>query len=100
MPRLQGEHFQKNLGLLERLESFAAKRGAKASQLALAWTLAQGGDIIPIPGTKRVSYLEENVAAAEVTLTPEDLAELDRILPRGATSGDRYSEMAMKVVNL
>ena len=100
MPRLQGEHFQKNLGLLERLESFAAKRGAKASQLALAWTLAQGGDIIPIPGTKRVNYLEENVAAAEVTLTPEDLAELDRILPRGATSGDRYSEMAMKVVNL
>ena len=75
-------------------------KGCKASQLALAWVLAQGEEIVPIPGTTRRTHLEDNIAALEVTLTPEDLARLNEAAPKGATAGDRYPERAMKVVNL
>jgi aryl-alcohol dehydrogenase-like predicted oxidoreductase len=98
-PRFQEEHFARNLELLERLERLAARKGCKPSQLALAWLLAQGPDIVPIPGTKRRSYLEENAAALDVELTADDLRELDAAFPRGAASGARYSETSMKLVD-
>jgi aryl-alcohol dehydrogenase-like predicted oxidoreductase len=100
MPRFQGENFQKNVDLASRLHEFASARGCTAGQLALAWVLAQGDDIIPIPGTKRRKYLEENVGAARVSLTPEELAEIDRILPRSAFLGERYPAEAMRGLNL
>jgi aryl-alcohol dehydrogenase-like predicted oxidoreductase len=93
-PRFQGENFQRNLELVERVREIADEKGVTPSQLALAWVLAQGKDIVPIPGTKRRKYLEENVAAAEIELTPEDLARLDEAAPRGVTSGDRYADMS------
>ncbi|MBX6359647.1 MAG: aldo/keto reductase [Acidobacterium ailaaui] len=99
-PRFQGENFQKNLDLVAKIEQLARKKGVRASQLALAWVLAQGEDIVPIPGTKRCSYLEENVAAVDVQLTEEDLAELDAIAPKGAAAGDRYAPAMMKMLNL
>jgi len=99
-PRFQGENFTHNLELVGRVEQLAAKKGCKASQLALAWVLAQGDNIVPIPGTTRRAHLEDNIAALEVTLTPEDLARLNEAVPKGATAGDRYPERAMKVVNL
>ena len=99
-PRFQGENFTRNLELVRRVEQIASKKGCKASQLALAWVLAQGDNIVPIPGTTRRAHLEDNIAALEVTLTAEDLARLNEAAPKGATAGDRYPERAMKVVNL
>lgn len=89
-PRFQGENFQKNLDLVARVEEIAREKGCTAGQLALAWVLAQGEDIVTIPGTKRRKYLEENAAAAQITLTPEDLARIDAAAPRGAAVGTRY----------
>ncbi len=92
-PRFQGENFQKNLELVERIEQLAVEKDVSAGRLALAWVLAQGDDIVPIPGTKRRSYLEENIAAAEIELSTDDLARIDDALPVGATAGDRYANM-------
>jgi aryl-alcohol dehydrogenase-like predicted oxidoreductase len=99
-PRFQGENFQRNLELVRRVEEIAKKKGSTASQLALAWVLAQGDDIIPIPGTKRRSYLEQNTAAVDITLTPEELRRIEEVAPRGVASGLRYAEEMMKLVNL
>ncbi len=93
-PRFQGDAFQRNWDLLERVQEIAAEKGVTAGQLALAWVLAQGDDVVPIPGTKRRSYLEENAAASEIELTPAELARIDEVFPRGATAGDRYSDMS------
>jgi aryl-alcohol dehydrogenase-like predicted oxidoreductase len=98
-PRFQGENFQKNLDLVRRVEEIATEKGCKPSQLALAWVLAQDKNIVPIPGTKRRKYLEENVAAIEVKLTPEDLRRIDEIFPTGAAAGLRYPEHMMNTVN-
>src|ERR1039457_4392229 len=98
-PRFQGENFQKNLELVDRIEQIAREKGCTASQLALAWVLAQGEDLVPIPGTKRRKYLEENAAAAAVVLSPEVLNRIDEVAPRGAAAGTRYSEAGMKMVN-
>src|SRR3989442_1157367 len=98
-PRFQGENFQKNLELVSRVEEIAKEKGCKPSELALAWVLAQGEDIVPIPGTKRRKYLEDNVGALNVQLTPEDLRRLDEIFPHGAAAGPRNPEAMMKVVN-
>jgi aryl-alcohol dehydrogenase-like predicted oxidoreductase len=95
-PRFQGENFQKNLSLVARIEGMARTKGCTPSQLALAWVLAQGTDVVPIPGTKRRKYLEENVAATAVTLTASDLAEIDAIAPKGVAVGSRYAEALMK----
>jgi aryl-alcohol dehydrogenase-like predicted oxidoreductase len=98
-PRFQGENFAKNLALVDKVKAIAARKGCTPSQLALAWVLAQGRDIVPIPGTKRRKYLEENLAAAEVKLTPEDLAEIEAVFPRDAAAGARYPETSMGSVN-
>ena len=98
-PRFQGENFQKNLDLVKKLEELAKEKGCKASQLALAWVMAQGDYIFPIPGTKRVSYLEENAGSLNVVLTGSDLAVIDAIAPKGVASGLRYPEEMMKIVN-
>jgi aryl-alcohol dehydrogenase-like predicted oxidoreductase len=98
-PRFQGENFQKNLDLVRQIEQIAQRKNVKPSQLALAWVLAQGEDIVPIPGTKRVKYLEDNAAAVKVTLTQAELQELDAALPPGAFSGMRYPEAGMATVN-
>jgi aryl-alcohol dehydrogenase-like predicted oxidoreductase len=97
-PRFQGENFQKNLALVEKIREIAAAKGCSASQLALAWVLAQGKDIVPIPGTKRRKYLEENAAASEVTLTAEDLRRIDEAAPKGAAAGLRYPAAFMNSV--
>jgi aryl-alcohol dehydrogenase-like predicted oxidoreductase len=93
-PRFEGENFERNMKLVERVEEIAAEKDVTAGQLALAWVLAQGDDLVPIPGTKRRSYLEENVAAVEVELSDEDLRRLDEAAPRGAAVGDRYADMS------
>jgi aryl-alcohol dehydrogenase-like predicted oxidoreductase len=93
-PRFTGDNFKKNLELVEHVETLAAKKGCTASQIALAWLLAQGDDVVPIPGTKRVAYLEENVAAVEVRLAPEELSALDAVFPPHAASGERYADMS------
>jgi len=98
-PRFQGENFQRNLDLVRHVEQLAAAKGCTPSQLALAWLLAQGQDIVPIPGTKRVKYLEENVAAVDVHLTPDDLRRIDEIAPHGVAAGARYNDAGMKSVN-
>jgi len=98
-PRFQGENFQRNLGLVRLVEEIAAEKGCTASQLALAWLLAQGKDMVPIPGTKRRDRLEENVGALKVTLKKRDLARIDEALPPGAASGMRYPAEAMRAVN-
>ena len=98
-PRFQGENFQKNLDLVRRIEELAAEKGCTPSQLALAWVLAQGDDIVPIPGTKRRKYLEENAGAVNVELTAEDLRQIDEIAPRGVAAGLRYPEASMASVN-
>ena len=98
-PRFQGENFQKNLDLVRQVEEIARRKRCTPSQLALAWVLAQGEDIVPIPGTKQRKYLEENVRALEVELTPVDLEELDEIAPKGVAAGERYQEAGMKTVN-
>jgi aryl-alcohol dehydrogenase-like predicted oxidoreductase len=93
-PRFQGENFDRNIELVERVEEMAAEKDVTAGQLALAWVMARGEDIVPIPGTKRVRYLEENAAAAEVSLSEDDLARLDEIAPTGVAAGDRYADMS------
>ena len=92
-PRFQGENLEHNLGILRAVEAVAADKGVKPGQLALAWVLAQGDDVVPIPGTKHRAYLEENVAAASIVLDEDDLGRLDEAAPRGATAGDRYADM-------
>jgi aryl-alcohol dehydrogenase-like predicted oxidoreductase len=99
-PRFQGENFNKNLQLVERIGEIAREKGITAAQLALAWVMAQGEDIVPIPGTKRRKYLEENIAATDVELTAEDLSRIDELMPQGAASGGRYPEEMMKLVNV
>ena len=98
-PRFQGENFQRNLDLVERIGEMATQKGCTASQLALAWLLAQGEDIVPIPGTKRRAYLEENVGALGITLTENDLAQIAAVAPHGVAAGARYPERAMQAVN-
>ncbi|MGA8034179.1 MAG: aldo/keto reductase [Casimicrobiaceae bacterium] len=98
-PRFQGENFQKNLHLVDEINALASERGCTPAQLALAWVLAQGKDIVPIPGTKKRKYLEENVRALDVALTADDLARIDRVIPRGAVSGERYAPNALRAVN-
>jgi aryl-alcohol dehydrogenase-like predicted oxidoreductase len=98
-PRFQGDNFARNLALVERIRGMAAAKGRTPSQLALAWVLAQGDDIVTIPGTKRRTYLDENLGALDVTLTTADLAEIDRIAPPGAAAGTRYPEAMMRFVN-
>jgi aryl-alcohol dehydrogenase-like predicted oxidoreductase len=98
-PRFQGDNFQKNLDLVRRVEEMAKQKGCKPSQLALAWVLAHGDDIVPIPGTKRRKYLEENVGAINIQLSPEDLRRIDEVFPRDATAGARYPEHMMQLVN-
>jgi aryl-alcohol dehydrogenase-like predicted oxidoreductase len=97
-PRFQGENFQKNLDLVRRVGEIAAEKGCTPSQLALAWVLAQGKDIVPIPGTKRRHYLDENVMALKVEFTTGDLRRIDEIIPRGSASGARYPDEMMKSV--
>jgi len=99
-PRFQGENFEKNLALVDRVTEMAREKGVTPGQLALAWVLAQGNDIVPIPGTKRRTYLEENVAAAALQLSMEDLSDLAEAFPLGAAAGLRYPEAMMKSVNL
>ncbi|KPW06588.1 Aldo/keto reductase [Pseudomonas syringae pv. atrofaciens] len=99
-PRFQGENFNRNLQLVEKVKTLATARGISASQLALAWVLAQGEDIIPIPGTKQRKYLESNVAAASLTLSADDLVQLEAIFPaQGSASGERYNAASMKSLN-
>ena len=93
-PRFQGENFARNLDLAKRVEEIARQRGVSPSQLAITWVLAQGDDIVPIPGTKRVKYLEENVGSVDLTLSAAELAALDAAFPKGATSGMRYADMS------
>ena len=93
-PRFQGENFQKNLDLVERVEELAASKGCTAAQIALAWALAQGEDIVPIPGTTRVKNLEENVSALDVELSDEELRDLEAVFPKGVAAGDRYADMS------
>jgi aryl-alcohol dehydrogenase-like predicted oxidoreductase len=97
-PRFQGENFQKNLDLVLSVEEIAKEKGCQPSQLAIAWVLAQGDDIVPIPGTKRRKYLEENVAALDVKLTAEELRRLEEVLPSGAAAGNRYPDHVMALV--
>ncbi len=94
MPRFKGENFQKNLDVVAEVEKIAAEHGAKASQVALAWVLAQGEDIVPIPGTKHRKYLEENAAATAIKLTREDMDRMDSIFPKGVAAGNRYPDMS------
>jgi aryl-alcohol dehydrogenase-like predicted oxidoreductase len=93
-PRFQGKNFDRNLALVERVEELAAEKDCTPGQLALAWVLAQGDDVVPIPGTTTVEHLEENVAALEVELTPRDLADLEAVFPKGAAAGERYGDMS------
>lgn len=97
-PRFQGENFQRNLQLVSEIEAIAREKKLKPSQIALAWVLAQGPDIVPIPGTKHVRFLEENVMAASLPLTEQDLARIDRAFPHGAAAGERYPKAAMRAV--
>lgn len=98
-PRFQGENFDKNLELVEKVEEIAGEKGITTSQLALAWVLAQGENIVPIPGTKRRKYLEQNAATAEIGLSGEDLARIEEVFPKNAASGLRYPEAMMASVN-
>lgn len=98
-PRFQGENFQRNLDLAERVGEIARKKGCTPAQLALAWVLAQGNDIVPIPGTKRRSYLDENIGALDVQLTRADLSAIEEVAPRGSAAGLRYPEAMMHLVN-
>ena len=99
MPRFEQENFRRNREFVERIKALAAKKGCSPAQLALAWVLAQGDDIVPIPGTKRRGYLEENIGALDVYLAPEDLTEIDAMLPAGAAAGSRYSAPGMRAIN-
>lgn len=99
-PRFMGENFEQNQKLLQKLEKIAEQKNCSIAQLALAWVLAQGEDIIPIPGTKRIKYLEENIAAASLTLSSQELQELSALFPIGVAAGLRYNERMIKVVDL
>ena len=99
-PRFTGENFDKNIALVREVEAMAREKGCTTAQLALAWVLAQGDDVAPIPGTKRRRYLDENIDALDVKLSDEDRRRLDEILPPGAAAGDRYHERGMETVNL
>ncbi|MEJ2101379.1 MAG: aldo/keto reductase [Desulfobacterales bacterium] len=98
-PRFQGDNFEKNLELIQQIDAMAAEKKCTPAQLALAWLLAQSEDIVPIPGTKRRRYLEENVAALDVVITPQDCKRIDEIAPKGVAAGMRYPESAMAAVN-
>jgi aryl-alcohol dehydrogenase-like predicted oxidoreductase len=98
-PRFQGENFQKNLDLVKKVEEIAREKNHQPSQLALAWVMTQGNDIVPIPGTKHRKYLEENAAAADLKLTENDLRRLNEVFPAGAAAGTRYPEHMMNLVN-
>jgi aryl-alcohol dehydrogenase-like predicted oxidoreductase len=98
-PRFQGPAFEKNLQLAAHVKGLAQSKGCTSAQLALAWVLAQGTDIVPIPGTKRVKYLEDNLGAARVSLTQAELGEIDRLFPAGVAAGERYPEPMMNLVN-
>lgn len=98
-PRFQGDNFQKNLDLVQRVEEIARRKRCTPAQLALAWLLAQGDDIVPIPGTKQRRYLDENLHSLEIELTPEDLEEIEEVAPKGAASGERYHEAGMRTIN-
>jgi aryl-alcohol dehydrogenase-like predicted oxidoreductase len=98
-PRFQGENFQKNLDLVGEVEAIAKEKGCTTAQLALAWVLAQGEDIVPIPGTKHVKYLDQNIGALDLELSDDDLERLDAILPPGAAAGERYHARGMETVN-
>ncbi len=93
-PRFQGENFQRNLDVVTQVHAIAAEMGCSPGQLAIAWLLAQGDDIVPIPGTKRLSYLQDNLGAVDVSLTPQDLARIDEVAPAGFAVGDRYADMS------
>jgi aryl-alcohol dehydrogenase-like predicted oxidoreductase len=99
-PRFTGENFERNIALVREVEAMAREKGCTTAQLALAWVLAQGDDIVPIPGTKRTKYLDENIAALDVKLSDDDLRRLDQILPPGAAAGERYHARGMETVNL
>jgi len=99
MPRFLGENFDKNQVIVDRVRAIAERKGVKPGQLALAWVLAKGEDLVPIPGTKRRKYLEENAAAAEIRLSPEEVAELEAAVPQDAIAGDRYAEATMKAID-
>ena len=98
-PRFQGENFQKNLDLVKKIEEIAREKNCTAAQLALAWVLAQGDDIAPIPGTKRRKYLEQNLEAVNIKLMPKDLARIDEVAPKGVAAGARYPERAMAALD-
>ncbi len=98
-PRFQGENFQKNLALVEQIKQLAASRKCTAGQLALAWVLAQGQDIVPIPGTKQIKYLDDNLGAANVSLSAAEMAQINAIMPAGAASGTRYPAQSMKTLD-
>jgi aryl-alcohol dehydrogenase-like predicted oxidoreductase len=98
-PRFQGENFEKNISLVHEVETMAEEKGCTTAQLALAWVLAQGEDIVPIPGTKHVKYLDDNIGALKVQLSDADLERLDAILPPGAAAGERYHARGMETVN-
>jgi len=98
-PRFTGENFEKNIALVREIEAMAEAKGCTAAQLAIAWVLAQGEDVVPIPGTKRRKYLEQNIGALEVRLSAEELERIDQILPPGAASGPRYHEAGMATIN-
>ena len=98
-PRFQGENFQRNLDLVKRVEQIAREKHCTPAQLALAWVLAQGSDVVPIPGTKRRKYLQENIGALDVNLTGSDLAQIDEAAPKDAFAGSRYPEAMMKLLN-
>jgi aryl-alcohol dehydrogenase-like predicted oxidoreductase len=98
-PRFQGENFERNVELVREVETMASEKGCTAAQLALAWVLAQGEDIVPIPGTKHRKYLDENIGALDVKLSAEELARLEQILPPGAAAGERYHAQGMATVN-
>ena len=93
-PRFQGDNFEHNVAVVNKVHELARDKGCTSSQLALAWVLAQGDDIVPIPGTRRLRYLEENLAALDVALTDDDLRHLDEAAPKGAVAGDRYEDMS------
>ncbi len=97
-PRFQGDNFKKNLELVQRIEKLSKQKGCTAAQLALAWVLAQGDDVVPIPGTKHRKYLEENMGAVSISLSKADLQQIEEIAPRGSAQGPRYPENAMKII--
>ena len=99
MPRFEQENFHRNTEVVEKIKAIAARKGCTPAQLALAWVLAQGDDIVPIPGTKRRQYLEENIGALDIRLTPEELTKIDSLIPPGAAAGSRYSEPGMRAIN-